>query len=79
MAHFFAVLLALFQADTPATPTLDPRWAVTFASPPAASPGYDATTAYIPLKGGELVAVNLDRGTIRWRLDVATGVHAGHR
>ena len=74
MAHFFAVLLAVFQADTPATPTLDPRWAVTFASPPAASPGYDATTAYIPLKGGELVAVNLDRGTIRWRLDVATVV-----
>ena len=79
MAHFFAVLLALFQGDTPAAPSLDPRWAVTFASPPAASPGYDATTAYIPLKGGEqkggeLVAVNLDRGTVRWRLDVATAL-----
>ena len=72
MAHFFAVLLALFQAAVPAAPTLDPRWAVVFDSPPAASPGYDATTAYIPLKGGQLVAVNLDRGTIRWRLDVAT-------
>jgi outer membrane protein assembly factor BamB len=72
MAHFFAALLALFQAEMPAAPPLDARWAVTFDSPPAASPGYDATTAYIPLKGGQLVAVNLDRGTIRWRLDVAT-------
>jgi outer membrane protein assembly factor BamB len=72
MAHFFAALLALFQAEMPAAPPLDARWAVTFDSPPAASPGFDATTAYIPLKGGQLVAVNLDRGTIRWRLDVAT-------
>lgn len=74
MARFFAVLLALFQADTPAAPTLDPRWAVTFETPPAASPGYDATTAYVPLKGGQLVAVNLERGTVRWRLDVATAL-----
>jgi outer membrane protein assembly factor BamB len=73
MAHFFAALLALFQAEMPATPPLDPRWAVTFDSPPVASPGYDATTAYIPLKA-HLVAVNLDRGTIRWRLEVATAL-----
>ena len=72
MAHFFAALLALFQAEMAAAPPLDPRWAVAFDSPPVASPGYDATTAYIPLKGGQLVAVNLDRGTIRWRLEVAT-------
>ena len=26
----------------------------------------------MPLKGGQLVAVDLNRGTIRWRLDVAT-------
>jgi outer membrane protein assembly factor BamB len=43
-----------------------------FDSPPAATPGFDATTAYVPLKGGQLVAVDLDRGTVRWRLDVAT-------
>jgi len=72
MAHFFAALLALVQAAAPAAPALDARWAVAFASPPAATPGFDATTAYIPLKGGELVAVNLDRGTIRWHLEVAT-------
>ena len=73
MAHFFAALLALVQAATP-TPTpsaLDARWVVTFASAPAATPGYDANTAYIPLKDA-LVAVTLDRGSIRWRLDVAT-------
>jgi outer membrane protein assembly factor BamB len=75
MAHFFAALLALVQAAAPevaAAPALDARWAVTFDSAPAASPGFDATAAYIPLKGGELVAVNLDRGTIRWRMGVAT-------
>lgn len=74
MAHFFAVLLAIAQAATAASPppTLDARWVVAFDSVPAATPGYDAESAYIPLKGGQLVAVNLDRGTVRWRLDVAT-------
>ena len=74
MAHFFALLLALFQAPPApaAPPSLDARWVVTFETPPAAPPGFDATTAYVPLKGGQLVAVDLDRGTIRWRLDVAT-------
>ena len=75
MAHFFAALLALVQAATPtppAPPSLDARWVVTFESAPAATPGYDANTAYIPLKDGPLVAVTLDRGSIRWRLDVST-------
>src|SRR5918993_6000365 len=72
MAHFFAALLAMLQPEAVAPPPLDARWAVTFASVPAATPGYDATSAYIPLKGGQLVAVDLDRGTIRWTLDVAT-------
>src|SRR5688500_16075628 len=75
MAHFFAALLAILQPETPPVlPALDARWSVTFSSVPAATPGYDATSAYIPLKGGQLVAVNLDRGTIRWALDVATAV-----
>ena len=82
MAHFFALLLAVLQAPAaPATgpPPLsfDARWAVSFATPPAAPPGFDAATAYVPLKGdelkpGELVAVDLDRGTIRWRLEAAS-------
>jgi outer membrane protein assembly factor BamB len=73
MAHFFALLLAVWQA--PATPppvSFDARWVASFDTPPAATPGFDATTAYVPLKGGQLVAVDLDRGTVRWRLDVAT-------
>lgn len=73
MAHIFALLLAVFQ--TPAAPpsvALDARWVQTFETLPAAPPGFDATTAYVPLKGGQLVAVDLNRGTIRWRLDVTT-------
>jgi outer membrane protein assembly factor BamB len=73
MAHLFAALLALIQPETaPAVPPLDARWSVTFATVPVARPGYDATSAYIPLKGGQLVAVDLDRGTIRWTLDQTT-------
>ena len=73
MAHFFAALLAVLQPETPpAAPALDARWSVTFATVPVARPGYDATSAYIPLKGGQLVAVDLDRGTIRWTLDQST-------
>ena len=82
MAHIFALLLAVFQAPpAPAPPpaSLDARWVATFDSLPAAPPGFDATTAYVPLKGdaerkvgGQLVAVDLDRGTIRWQLDVVT-------
>ena len=59
MAHFFALLLALLQAPAPPSPSpslaLDARWVVRFDSPPATPPGYDATTAYIPLKDGKLV------------------------
>ncbi len=84
MAHFFALLLSVvLQPAAPAPTPLDARWATAFDAPPAASPGFDATTAYVPLrpveaeaaveaKPGRLVAVDLDRGTIRWRLDVAT-------
>ena len=72
MAHFFAALLAFIQAAPPAAPALDARWVVAFESVPAATPGYDADAAYMPLKDGPLVAVNLDRGTIRWRREVAT-------
>ena len=49
MAHFFALLLAVFQAPpAPAAPpvSLDARWVATFETPPAAPPGFDATTAY---------------------------------
>ncbi len=51
---------------------LDARWVVPFDSPPLAPAGFDATSAYVPLKGGQLVAVDLDRGVVRWRLDAPT-------
>lgn len=73
MAQFFAWLLAIIQAAPAASPpALDARWAITFDSAPVATPGYDADTAYVPLKDGELVAVDLNRGTIRWRHAIAT-------
>jgi outer membrane protein assembly factor BamB len=76
MALLFAALIAILQvpAPTPGTTVapLDPRWSIPFDTPPAAAAGVDATTAYVPLKGGQLVAVDLDRGTVRWRLDVVT-------
>jgi outer membrane protein assembly factor BamB len=73
MAHLFALLLALLQAPAAPPPlSLDARWATAFETPPQARPGFDRSTAYVPLRGGQLVAVDLDRGTIRWRLDVAT-------
>lgn len=75
MAHFFAALLALFQAaPAPVTPELDARWSLTFASVPAATPGFDATSAYIPLKGGQLLAVDLESGAIRWTVDQSTAL-----
>src|SRR5436189_6364485 len=77
MAQFFAVLLAAIslQAAPPPGPppvALDARWATSFEAPPIAAPGFDATTAYVPLNGGELVAVDLNRGTIRWQLPLKT-------
>lgn len=83
MAHFFTLLLALFQVPSAPLPpaNLDARWATAFDTLPAASPGFDATTAYIPLKADEatgkaarLVAVDLDRGTLRWTLEVSTAL-----
>lgn len=73
MAQFFTLLLALLQVPAAAKPgALDARWVTAFETPPAATPGFDATAAFVPLKGGQLVAVDLDRGTVRWRLDVVT-------
>lgn len=72
MALLFAALIAILQAPVATVAPLDPRWSIPFDTPPVAAAGFDATTAYVPLKGGQLVAVDLDSGTVRWRLDVAT-------
>ena len=73
MAHVFALLLALVQAPAAPPPaSFDARWVTAFETPAATTPGFDTDSAYVPLKGGQLVAVDLNRGTIRWTLDVAT-------
>lgn len=74
MAVFLAIALAFQQAVVAPLTALDARWVVPFDTPPAAPAGFDASTAYVPLKGGQLVAVDLDRGVVRWRLDVATAL-----
>lgn len=72
MALFFAAVMAILQAVETTVAPLDPRWSIPFETPPVAAAGFDATTAYVPLKGGQLVAVDIDGGSVRWRLDVAT-------
>ena len=67
------ILAALVQAVA-TLGALDLRWLVPLDAPPAASAAYDANSAYVPVRGGALVAVDLDRGTIRWRRDLATGI-----
>ena len=74
MAVFLAIALAIQQAVVAPLTALDARWVLPFDTPPAAPAGFDASTAYVPLKGGQLVAVDLDRGIVRWRLDVATAL-----
>ena len=72
LAIVAALSLLLAQAATSTVAAIDPRWIVPFEAPPAAAAGFDATTAFVPLKGGQLVAVDLDLGTVRWRIDAPT-------
>jgi outer membrane protein assembly factor BamB len=50
----------------------DPRWTVAFDTAPAALAGYDQDTSYVPLKGGDLLAVDLNQGIVRWKVALAT-------
>ena len=71
MVFVVAVAFAIVEAAV-RLGTLDQRWIVAFDTPPSAAARFDATTAFIPLRGGQLVAVDLDRGTVRWRVDLVT-------
>jgi outer membrane protein assembly factor BamB len=51
---------------------LDPRWTVSFDTAPSAPAGYDPATGYVPLKGGGLVAIDLDQGDVKWKVDLTT-------
>lgn len=67
------ILAALAQAAATLV-ALDLRWLVTFETPPAAPPAFDARTAYVPLGGQGLHAIDLERGVVRWRRDVTVAV-----
>jgi len=51
---------------------LDPRWTVLLESAPSAPAGFDQEAGYVPLKGGELIAVALNDGSVRWKVPLAT-------
>ena len=72
MGALFAAVIVTLQAVVATVAPLDPRWSIPFESAPIAAAGFDATTAYVTLKGGQLVAVDLDLGSVRWRVDVDT-------
>jgi outer membrane protein assembly factor BamB len=67
------ILAALVQAVA-TLGALDLRWLVPLEGPPSAPAAYDGSTAYVPIRGGSLVAVDLDRGTLRWRRELATSI-----
>ena len=47
-------------------------WTTDLGQPPGASPAYDETNAYIPLRDGTLVAMKLEDGTIAWKVTQPT-------
>jgi outer membrane protein assembly factor BamB len=53
---------------------LDPRWTVTFETAPAAPVGFDQDLAYVPLKGGELQAIDLNGGLVKWKAMLTTAL-----
>ena len=59
-------------APSPVTLVLEPILEVALDAQPAAPAAFDASGAYLPLKGGRLVAVDLASGHVRWANDLAT-------
>ena len=51
---------------------MQPTLEVALDAQQAAPAAFDATTAYLPLKGGRLVAIDLRSGTVRWTGELAT-------
>jgi outer membrane protein assembly factor BamB len=58
-------------ATSPRIVALDPRWTVSLESV-AVPPGFDQQLAYVPLKSGGLLAVDLDDGRVHWTSDLTT-------
>ncbi|MDH4063593.1 MAG: PQQ-binding-like beta-propeller repeat protein [Acidobacteriota bacterium] len=68
------VMIAALAQAVATVATLDLRWLVTLESPPAATPAYDVATAYVPLREHGVLAIDLDRGSVRWQRDLTTTV-----
>jgi outer membrane protein assembly factor BamB len=51
---------------------LEPVLKINLDAAPAAAAAIDEGTAYVPLKSGRFVAIDLDRGTIRWAVDLVS-------
>ncbi len=63
---------ALGAAATRVEESLRPALEVALDAQPAAPAAFDTTTAYLPLKGGRLVAIDLRSGMLRWTAELAT-------
>lgn len=53
---------------------LDSRWTVAFDTAPSALAGFDQEMGYVPLKGGDLLAIDLNHGEVMWKVALATSV-----
>jgi outer membrane protein assembly factor BamB len=53
---------------------LEPVLKINLDAAPSAAAAIDESTAFVPLKSGRFVAVDLDRGTIRWAIDLVTNL-----
>jgi outer membrane protein assembly factor BamB len=64
------------RADTAAERivALDARWTVSFDTAPSAPAGYDQQLAYVPLKDGTLVSIDLSEGRVAWRVPYETAL-----
>lgn len=69
-ALLIAPVLRAQQQPPPALAALDPRWTLALESPPAAEPAFDRETAYVPTRAGTFAAVDLDRGIVRWQIEL---------
>ncbi|HXG89078.1 MAG TPA: PQQ-binding-like beta-propeller repeat protein [Vicinamibacterales bacterium] len=63
---------AVIEDPTVRLLALDPRWTVAFETAPSAPAGYDEDMGYVPLKGGELMAIDLNEGVVKWKVPLTT-------
>ncbi len=51
---------------------LDPRWTVSFDTAPTAPAGFDQEMGYVPVKGGDIIAIDLNQGDVKWKVPLVT-------